>query len=368
MKVYVTGDIEEIAHSAWISTIDEIRAKSREYEDAIRVVHFLVKNSHTSPLESVTLTIKPSAKRNVSKKGFLSFLFNSERDQQKTLWEQQNELIDSFNDKLCQVCEIDKSKAFHRYEKDSRLGNTLTVDLLNFVKTIKSFGDTYQTIWFAFREERPDLCEILEQYRPIEKEPSKRVTCLGEHNMHVELIQFHNPQDCSEDHHRATWRVRCPLSIGVQMLRHRKGSFNMVSGRYRTIRQDVYGAPDDCVEIAKKFGEDMERFMSVPDAAIARYNQFMFRAKKAKKDEVISNDEYKRIREVARFILSEGRMTELYVTFYINDFKNNFLALRDSEHAQTEHIWIAQEMERTLEERRVQDQEDDPFGDFLEFS
>jgi thymidylate synthase ThyX len=108
--------------------------------------------------------------------------------------------------------------------------------------------------------------------------------------------------------------------------------------------------PDDCFEIAAKFGEDLDRYLGVADGSIARYKQFMRSSKVARDNGVISNDEYKRLREVARFILPEGRMTELYITYYLSDFYDNFLKLRDSEHAQTEHIWIAQEMRRTLEE------------------
>ena len=73
----------------------------------------------------------------------------------------------------------------------------------------------------------------------------------------------------------------------------------------------------------------------------------MYAAKIAKRKDLIDNSEYKRIREFIRFILPEGRITELYATFYLNDF-DSFLKLRDSSHAQTEHVWIAQEMKRTL--------------------
>ena len=68
-----------------------------------------------------------------------------------------------------------------------------------------------------------------------------------EKQMKVELIDFHNVG--LDSHARATWRVKCPLSIAVQMLRHRTASFNMVSGRYKTIRQEVVGIPGDIIKI-----------------------------------------------------------------------------------------------------------------------
>lgn len=82
-----------------------------------------------------------------------------------------------------------------------------------------------------------------------------------------------------------------------------------------------------------------------------RYRKLMKKAKEFKDKNILSNEEYKRLRENSRFILPEGRITELYVTFYLDDFYHSYLPLRNSSHAQIEHIWIAQEMERKLEER-----------------
>ena len=55
------------------------------------------------------------------------------------------------------------------------------------------------------------------------------------------------------------------------------------------------------------------------------------------------------MREYVRFVLPEGRMTELYITMYLSDFKR-FLFLRNSTHAQIEHIAVAQLMKKTLED------------------
>ena len=69
--------------------------------------------------------------------------------------------------------------------------------------------------------------------------------------------------------------------------------------------------------------------------------------KRCKLNKFISNDEYKRMREYVRFILPEGRLTELYISMYLDDL-NNFFMLRNSSHAQMEHIAIAQLMKKTL--------------------
>jgi thymidylate synthase ThyX len=94
--------------------------------------------------------------------------------------------------------------------------------------------------------------------------------------------------------------------------------------------------------------EDLDKisdYFLCAEKSIFEYKKVMILARKSKSNELISNDEYKRFREVARYILPEGRMTELYVTFYIDDFEK-YLMLRDSEHTQDEHTWIAREMKK----------------------
>jgi flavin-dependent thymidylate synthase len=328
MKLKVTGDVDFIAHSAWISTVNEMRANARTHEDKIRVVQFLVEHHHTSPLEGITLT-------------FTDFVDAENR-----------EVEDVFLDFA-----VNKFAKFTLEDDDA----IATIDLLNFCKmtlTPREDDDVdFGILWDAFAEQRPELALILTSFGPIEEHFAEELEAdlLGEHNMSVQLVQFHDGG--SREHSRASWRVKCPLSISVQILRHRSGSYNQVSGRYKTIRQELFETPDDCAEIAARMGENLDKYMGSAEACIARYLQFMRKAKKSRDDEVISNDEYKRMREVARFILPEGRMTELYITYYLDDFYDNYLRLRDSEHAQTEHIWIAQEMRKTLEQHKTEDQE-----------
>ncbi len=79
----------------------------------------------------------------------------------------------------------------------------------------------------------------------------------------------------------------------------------------------------------------------------SKYLKIMKELKRCKTDKVLTNEEYKRMREYARFILPEGRMTELYVSMYMDDFYH-YLKLRDSSHAQIEHIALAQLMKKSL--------------------
>jgi len=307
MKIKVTGDYRDVANSAWISTMKDVRSKSRTDEDAKRVVKFLVKHNHTSPFESVTITLSNS-------EGVRSDF------------------------------DIYRQAHFSRQSRDS-----CTMDLLNFVKVTSEHDWFDMPPWELFSRERPELASMCEKFAPLGGKILTRDVSseLGKHGMCVELISFHDAGERKLS--RATWRVKCPLSISVQILRHRMGSFNMCSGRYKTIRQEIIPAVDDCSEIFNKLDINLSKFLHNVNPIIVSYESMMKKANEAKSNNVITNDEYKRLREFARFILPEGRMTELYVTFYLDDFYDNYLPLRDSAHAQIEHIWIAQSMRKVLE-------------------
>ena len=199
IKIRVTGDLRMIANSAWISTTSELRAKSRSDEDVNRVVSFLAKNMHTSPFESVTVSV--------------------------------------YTGKVPDY--IVKNK----FAKVSSNGDFFVVDLLNFAKIMHSI-DFNSYIWIQFCKDYTKLSEVIKmfdfnfEYAPYEEDLTAKFEDIS-----VEFIDFHKEEE--EHMSRATWRVKCPLSIAVQLLRHRSGSYNMVSGRYKTIRQELVQVPND---------------------------------------------------------------------------------------------------------------------------
>ena len=306
MKIRITGDERDIANSAWVSTLNEVKAMSKTDEQVINVVKFLVENHHTSPFESVTLTLEYEGVPPL--------------------------------DLMCYSQDL--------YSRVSE--GKLTTDLLNFAKVTFSNELWNKEPWQLFASERPQLAELVRAFGTIPDTSADDVEpSLGDHGMVVELVHLHD--EGSNVHSRATWRVKCALSIAVQILRHRKGSYNMVSGRYRTITQEMTPLVLDVADISGRAGVDLDELYSfVSDTTIPQYLKSMKKLRAAKNEGLISNDEYKRVRECARFVLPEGRMTDLYVTYYLSDFYDNYKLLRDSTHAQTEHIWIAQEMERAL--------------------
>tara|TARA_Y100001937_G_C7075178_1_gene310260 strand:- start:19 stop:1017 length:999 start_codon:yes stop_codon:yes gene_type:complete len=322
MKLIITGTLRDIANSAWISTTDEISTKLRSDEDVDKVTTFLAKNFHTSPFECISLKF---------------------------------EWLGQPSQSLIPYIESAYSRSIVSEDSASHL----TIDLWNFIKvssrlrSSKEEGFNAEDLnnpWNLFKRTSPELASkaALFEFDAQKFYNSPNVyNDIGKTNMKVELISFHNTGADSTS--RATWRIKCPLSIATQILRHRTGSFNQVSGRYRTIKSEFVQEIKDVNEIFNKAISDdlLKEYSDCVESCMRVYGEVMNSSKKSRDLGVITNDEYKRAREVARYILPEGRMTELYVTFYLDDFKG-YLKLRDSEHAQKEHVWIAQMMRDSI--------------------
>ena len=320
IEIHMTGDLRSVANAAWISTMNQNKAEGRSNEDVDRVTSFLAKNAHTSPFEAVTVSCRMDR--------------------------------DSFGKVLGS-----EKIPFFEFAKvsEDESASTFTTDLLNFYK-MNSFLGLDNIIWESFCSNYKDVSDKLLMI-PIYKDSSLGVEESGsdmskdfeDSNIEVDLISIHDP-GFGSSHERITWRVKCPLSISVQMLRHRTASFNMVSGRYKTIRQEFTSTSQDLISIFEKSGllKNDRNLREMAEETKEFYLSFIKSIADLKRSNDITDEEYKRCREYIRFILPEGRMTELYVTFYKKDFLH-FLKLRNSNHAQREHIYVAQKMKRAYE-------------------
>lgn len=353
MKLQITGNLRSVANSAWVSTLDESKAGAKSDEEVIRVTKFLVQEHHTTPFESVTLTF--------------SFKADSESEEESYAhWE------------MAAFCD----SPYVRYLTEEDGTTHLTVDLFNFIKIVKSVyqKDTHKDteFWKIFEAQDPLLASVVDGFSPppeYDGGVEDVSDTLGPNGMTVELVELHEAP--VREHMRATWRICCPLSIATQILRHRSGSFNATSGRYRTLNQDMVDTYSDITKIMEKiaprnfllelnmgsdrhsvdddldsladydYHQEFEDLLKKSSVANRTYDRQMQLSKKAKAEGKITNEEYKRFREFARYILPEGRMTELYCTFYLPDFIH-YLQLRDSSHAQTEHVYVAQQMKKSL--------------------
>jgi len=324
MKLVVTGNLRSIANSAWVSTLEESKASAKSDEEVIRVTKFLVENYHTTPFECVTLS-------------FIKEKQEEEDDGSSLGWDMASFIYSGYS----------------RYDATDENFEFLTIDLFNFIKVCKRDEPLYKEkdYWKIFQAQEPLMASVVDGFGPPPQHNPPDVdfeAVLGpQHGIGVELIEVHNPGP--QDHLRATWRVCCPLSIAVQILRHRTGSFNMTSGRYRTLNQDMVAVYDDILTVAEKLdiSDAVSQIFSKDRQAFEDYQWLMSMAKTGKSKDSISNEEYKRFREFVRYILPEGRMTELYITFYHDDFIH-YSELRDSSHAQVEHAYIARKMGETL--------------------
>lgn len=138
------------------------------------------------------------------------------------------------------------------------------------------------------------------------------------------------------------FRVKCPLFVARQWLRHRIGSFNERSARYRKFDLDYYvpvleDLPDDYSD------EDIRAYTESLEQAHDLYETLL--EKVAKKPALRS-----RAREVFRGLLGASYYTEFCWTVNFRSLMN-FLKLRLTPHAQYEIRVYAQAINEMVAER-----------------
>jgi thymidylate synthase (FAD) len=144
--------------------------------------------------------------------------------------------------------------------------------------------------------------------------------------------------------------IRLPIFTDRQHMTHRIASHNGLSGRYRTMPDDWYHVPEDVQDImVKAYGE--------PRAGKIVYDQFdqlclslnewyktqIFILKDGEKKGRLTNQEFKRAREILRGILPTAGMVERTTIMNLRSFAN-YQFQRNSDHAQKEIRMIAQMM------------------------
>lgn len=147
--------------------------------------------------------------------------------------------------------------------------------------------------------------------------------------------------------------IRMPIFTDRQHMTHRIASHNGLSGRYRTMPNDWYGIPMDCQDIISKAGlVSDEPYNRICEQAYQFYNEEIAALKQAEKSGVISNTEFKRVREVLRGMLPTAGMIERTTIMNLRSFAN-YIRLRNSDHAQPEIRYVAQEMLRLVKEANI---------------
>lgn len=144
--------------------------------------------------------------------------------------------------------------------------------------------------------------------------------------------------------------MRIPIAIDRQLMTHRLQSASGMSGRYRTMPDEFLEMPKDIeailCQLPDKY-ESMRAFRSqyrlICEDANSWYQETIDELKEYKEDELIDNNQYKRLREFFRGVLPQHNMTERVTTMNLRSFAN-FIKLRNSEHAQPEIRYLAQLM------------------------
>lgn len=123
------------------------------------------------------------------------------------------------------------------------------------------------------------------------------------------------------------FNVKCPIFVARQWMRHRIGSYNERSARYRVFDMEYY--VPNLGDIPEDFGpEDIDSYVKCMNEAYAVYERML--AKVASKAETRS-----RAREVFRGLLGTAYYTEFFWTVNFRSLMN-FLQLRLDEKAQAE--------------------------------
>jgi hypothetical protein len=326
----ITGTQRDIVNAGLGSglALCDATSPSRTDSEVDRAIDLLVDNLHTSPFESVTMTFSWDEGEGLV--GMDIFLYNK----------------------------------YSRVRVD-RGTYTMTMDLWSFARASLSFngrgGHTDLSAWKLFELGSPVLASKVEKFNLFgQKVDNFDDICgkLGVHNMSVKLVSHHDAGSDSQS--RATWRVECPLSTAVQVLEYGGGSITMARPRDEMIGQEFISKFDDISEIFGKvvkhnFGEtacgsvifDIHR--STVFSVMDEYYRSIKSSRRAERGGAISSDEHDRLKEVAGYILPEGRMVELYVSFYIDDFTEHLETI-DSANTQLEHQWITMEMRKSLVE------------------
>jgi flavin-dependent thymidylate synthase len=150
--------------------------------------------------------------------------------------------------------------------------------------------------------------------------------------------------------------IKMPIFADRQHMTHRLQSASGQSARYRTMPSEWLSLPNDVQGILAK-GTTFPEFRTYRYEAICKeaneyYNTMLKEMREAEKKGNITNEEYKRAREVLRGVLPQSNMTERVSIFNLRSFAN-YQKLRNSPHAQPEIRIVAELMLEELEEKNV---------------
>ena len=151
--------------------------------------------------------------------------------------------------------------------------------------------------------------------------------------------------------------IKMPIAIDRQYMTHRLQSASGMSGRYRTMPDEWLEFSSDVYEIYSKVHQNeaeivQDKYNEICELANKFYQNESKTMKSAEKDGLITNKEYKRIREFLRGVLPQHNMTERVSIINLRSFAN-FYRLRFKPDAQPEIQQIAKLMLEQIKTNNV---------------
>lgn len=146
--------------------------------------------------------------------------------------------------------------------------------------------------------------------------------------------------------------IRMPIATDRQFMTHRIASHSGLSGRYRTVPIDYLELSDDVEDILNKLPDGKDAFQDYYTACETNVNIYRYwtdKFKKYEKDNKITNQEFKRLREFYRGINPQHCMTERTTVMNLRSFAN-FIKLRLKPEAQPEIRFVAEQMLKAVKE------------------
>lgn len=167
-----------------------------------------------------------------------------------------------------------------------------------------------------------------------------RADSMGETEVGILNFLMRNRHGSPFEHNMFTFHVRCPIFVAREWFRHRIGSFNEFSGRYKEMKPDFY--IPNANDVRTQTGKPGHYVMEQMDVDVATTVM-----------EVIGNSareswgnyqwmlEQGVAKELARDVLPVNIYTEFYWTVNARALMN-FLSLRNHEHALREIRYFAE--------------------------
>ena len=118
--------------------------------------------------------------------------------------------------------------------------------------------------------------------------------------------------------------IKMPIFVDRQHMTHRIASHNGLSGRYRTMPDEFYNLPEDVNIILNKCGAQYiaKYYNDICTLAYQQYNSAIANLKLAEKNNIITNTDFKRAREILRGQLPVCGMTERTTIMNLRSFAN----------------------------------------------